>query len=72
MDSAFYMGLYLAVLDRRDLSLVHTGIYNTSSIIEGHYVDPITEKDLILPTSHDGFRTIDDFGVSNAMAKKIR
>jgi hypothetical protein len=33
LDHAFYMGLYLAVVDRRDLSLVFTDFYNTSSII---------------------------------------
>lgn len=32
LDHAFYIGLYLAVLDRRDLSLVESGFYNTTTI----------------------------------------
>ena len=32
LDHAFYKGLYLAVLDRRDLSLAYSGFFNTSEI----------------------------------------
>lgn len=32
LDHAFYIGLYLAVLDRRDLSLVEHEFFNTSHV----------------------------------------
>lgn len=32
LDHAFYMGFYLAILDRRDLALAYSGFFNTSSI----------------------------------------
>ena len=37
LDHANFIGLYLAVLDRRDLKLVERNIYNTSTIpiVEG-------------------------------------
>ena len=38
LDHAFYMGLYLAVLDRRDLSLVESGFYNTS-VVPGFHTE---------------------------------
>ena len=34
LDHAFYIGLYLAVLDRRNLALVESGFYNTSKLPE--------------------------------------
>ena len=56
LDDAFYVGLYLAILDRRDLSLVHSGYYNTS--IHG-------------PNKTEaGF--IDDFKYSHDMAEEIK
>lgn len=48
LDHAFYMGLYLAVLDRRDLSLAYSGFFNTSTIIKGHATDE-DGVDLIWP-----------------------
>ena len=30
LDDAFYIGLYLAVVDRRDLQVVEHNFYNTS------------------------------------------
>ena len=32
LDHAFYKGLYLAIIDRRDLTLVEHGIYDTSKV----------------------------------------
>jgi hypothetical protein len=32
LDHAFYIGLYLVILDRRDLSTVYTGFFNTSAL----------------------------------------
>ena len=40
LDHAFYIGLYLAVIDRRNLALVESGFYNTSKLPElKHYKD---------------------------------
>jgi hypothetical protein len=55
LDDAFYVGLYLAILDRRDLSLVHSNYYNTS--INGGVPDDET---------YGAF--IDDFKYSAEMA----
>ena len=64
LDHAFYIGLYLAVIDRRDLSLVESGFYNTSTIPEDTEGTPYTY--------HDGFRTIEDFVTAKEMAQRIR
>lgn len=61
LDHAFYMGLYLAVLDRRDLSLVESGFYNTSIVPDFHLDD-------YQPDKHGEFEVIDDFKVARAMA----
>ena len=53
LDHAFYMGLYLAVLDRRDLSLVESGFYNTSTV-PGLVSNQAWSK-------HGTFDVIDDF-----------
>lgn len=55
LDHAFYMGLYLAVLDRRDLSLAYSGFFNTSSIESGNAKDPLTGLEIGLANSHNGF-----------------
>ena len=60
LDHAFYIGLYLAVIDRRDLSLVESGFYNTSII-------PETSEGRTV-TYHDDFQTIEDFVNANKMA----
>ena len=57
-DHAFYMGLYLVILDRRDLSITYSGFYNTS--IPGDKVNRGT------------YSVIEDFQISNEMAKKIK
>jgi hypothetical protein len=73
LDHAFYMGFYLAILDRRDLALAYSGFFNTSSIENGYIViDKLTGKTKPLPKLHDGFEYIDDFGISNKMAKIIK
>ncbi len=60
-DHAFYMGLYMVILDRRDLSLTYSGFFNTS--IPGSTV--IRSSTTTIPT-------IEDFQISNAMAKIIK
>jgi hypothetical protein len=72
LDHAFYMGFYLGVLDRRDLSLVYSGFYNTSVIEDGPLVDPIYGFSLGTRILHGEFQTMDDFGNANKMAKKIK
>lgn len=59
LDHAFYKGLYLAILDRRDLSLVHSGFYNTST----HKTNLGEER-----TTHGEFDTMRDFYNANEMA----
>jgi hypothetical protein len=57
LDHAFYVGLYLAIIDRRDLSLfllVHGDFYNTS--INGGVINRGKDK------------FIDDFAISSKMA----
>ena len=71
LDHAFYMGFYLAILDRRDLSLAYSGFFNTSSIESGDLIG-FGGKDRGLPKLHDDFEYIDDFGIANKMAKKIK
>ena len=67
------MGFYLAILDRRDLALAYSGFFNTSSIENGYIViDKLTGKIKPLPKLHDGFEYIDDFSISNKMAKIIK
>ena len=44
LDHAFYIGLYLAVLDRRDLSIVEHNFYNTS-ILQTYETIPTDEDD---------------------------
>ena len=64
LDHAFFMGLYMAVINRTDLSLVEHHFYNTSIIpgmLEGN-----------ANTNHGTFATIDDFVVARAMAQTIR
>ena len=66
------MGFYLAVLDRRDLSLAYSGFFNTSEIIKGHAKGK-EEVDLGFPFKRsDGYLWIDDFGIANSMAKRIK
>ena len=62
LDHAFYIGLYLAVLDRRNLALVESGFYNTSKLPE------LSETKSSYWISHGTFSVIDDFEVSRAMA----
>ena len=63
------MGLYLAVIDRRDLSLVEHAFYNTSTFKVN---DTAGSHDNPFEFTNDGFTTIDDFGIANDMAKRIR
>ena len=67
LDHAFYKGLYLAVIDRRDLSIVETGFYNTSTspgLVEFGEVKG-KEKQVSNPWIYHGdFETIDDFAIS--------
>ena len=62
LDDAFYRGLYLAVLDRRDLSLVESGFYDTS-IVPG-----MRDSDKSITVNHGTFQTIDDFVTAREMA----
>lgn len=72
LDHAFYMGFYLAVLDRRDLSLAYSGFFNTSTITKGH-AEGDRGVDLGYPFKRsDGYLWIDDFGIANSMARKIK
>ena len=58
LDHAFYIGLYLAIIDRRDLTLVEHNFYNTSA-----------EPEEIM---RGNFTTRNDFEVANEMARRIR
>lgn len=49
-DHAFYMGLYMVILDRRDLSMTYSGFFNTS--IPGNVVNRIPSSSIT---------TIEDF-----------
>ena len=51
LDHAFYMGLYLAIIDRRDLTLVEHGFFDTSA-------EP-------LEFDRGAFTTRGDFSVAN-------
>ena len=63
LDHAFYKGLYLAILDRRDLSLVYSGFYNTSTYKTNEGEGKVTHGDL---------ETYRDFYNAHEMALKIR
>jgi hypothetical protein len=64
LDHSAFIGLFLCILDRRDLSIAHSGFYNTSKI-----PDTITTAG---STYHENKTYYDDFGVANAMATKIK
>ena len=69
LEHVYFMGLYLAVIDRRDLSLVEHAFYNTSTF----KINPAAGKDdSPFAFTRDGFTAIDDFGIANDMAKRIR
>ena len=55
------MGLYLAVLDRRTLQLVETGIYNTTTIPNMYGTSGSWEK-------VNDYLRIDDFTIAREMA----
>ena len=69
LDHVYFIGLYLAVIDRRDLSLVEHAFYNTSTFKVNASA---ASEDTRFEFSHDGFTTIDDFGIANDMATRIR
>lgn len=67
LDHAYFKGLYLAVVDRRDLSLVESGFFNTTTV-----------PDLYVPKTgawkerKGEFFYIDDFVTAREMAQSIR
>lgn len=69
LDHAFFMGFYLAVLDRRDLSLAFSGFFNTSVVPEGTKYDLNTQSYVHF---NGQFQTWDDFGNANQMAQRIK
>lgn len=66
LDHAFYMGLYLAVLDRRNLAMVESGFYNTTTIPWDQ------ETESIYSRRSDDYKSIDDFSIAHAMAQRIK
>ena len=54
LDHAFYMGLYLAVVDRRDLSLVEHDFYNTTHV-------PGMFNNTAWTFKGDKYKSMDDF-----------
>jgi hypothetical protein len=69
LNHAFFKGLYLAVLDRRDLSLAYSGFFNTSTL-------PTVPNNLTgepqIKQLHGEFEFIDDFGIAHQMARRIK
>ena len=72
LDHAYFIGLYLAIIDRRDLSLVEHQFYNTSTIPVNPENDIESFGARRYAFDHDGFEAIEDFSIANDMAKKIR
>ena len=57
LDHAYYIGLYLAVVDRRDLTLVESAFYDTSALPYTWVVDENRRQARDFDLDHDGFAT---------------
>ena len=64
LDNAFYMGLYLAVLDRRDLSQVYNGYFDTASLMRVHQRPK--------KVTYNEFDAVDDYDTARNMSQVIR
>ena len=69
LDHAYFIGLYLAVLDRRTLKLEWSEFYNTTTV---PYLHEFGYNSTGPWNLKGNYSVIDDFVISRTMAEKIR